>query len=370
MVSSTIDGGKTWSAPAPLTRETDGVEFVALATLADGRVLASWLDGRGKKSGGPTQLYTRIVGDVGPDLRVDASVCDCCPTTLTAFLDGSALLAYRGRSPTEVRDIHVTRFRDGVWAPSHAINKDNWQINGCPVNGPQLASDGGRVAAAWFTSADNDPRILASFSPDAGTRFLAPLRLDTGKPPSGRVDTLILRNSSLLVSWVALDGSLWLRRISPEYTLSESLQLAPTGGAAMKTVARMALVRDYQGGKGGAQVLVVYAQESAGLRTQLVDIPESALLEAEQNCDCLPPATDLQGYPMRGVIEAGASPGTLRVKHVDIPGVRLGGTYDYQTAADKLPAAAAPGRQFLGRVERRDGTWWILDVRLIASPGK
>ena len=97
-LSRTTDAGQTWSAPAARTDESDAVEFVSLATLADGRVLAAWLDGRAKQKGAKTQqLFARIVHEPGSDVRIDSSVCDCCQTTLTAFPDGTALLAYRGR---------------------------------------------------------------------------------------------------------------------------------------------------------------------------------------------------------------------------------------------------------------------------------
>ena len=37
--------------------------------------------------------------------------------------------------------------------------------------GPRLAADGPRMGAAWFTAADDEPRVLVSTSPDAGTRM-------------------------------------------------------------------------------------------------------------------------------------------------------------------------------------------------------
>jgi hypothetical protein len=67
MISSTADAGATWSPPARLTRESDAVEFVSLAALADGRTLAVWLDGRGRHAGGKAQqLFARIIGGSSP----------------------------------------------------------------------------------------------------------------------------------------------------------------------------------------------------------------------------------------------------------------------------------------------------------------
>lgn len=369
LVSRSADAGQTWSAPAPLSRESTSVEFVSLATLADGRVLAVWLDGRGKKAGGTAQqLYSRIVGEDGPDTLVDASVCDCCQTTLTAFPDGTALVAYRGRTTEEIRDIRLTRFRGQQWDASRPLNNDAWKIVGCPVNGPQLDADGGRVAAAWFTAADGNPRVLASYSPDAGTRFLAPLQIDAGKP-SGRVDTLLLHDGAMLVTWVEADGSAWARRVSPDFALSESIRLNDGKVGAVKGFPRIALLRDYSGGDSAAEFLATFMTEGAGggLRTVLVTVPEGDMLEAEKSCDCAPTAEQLQGYPIRGTVAAALSASaTLRVRHFEVPGIFPEGLREFNVAPGVL-AAATPGRQFLGRIDKRDGAWWLVDVRLAAT---
>ena len=369
-ISQTADGGKTWSRAAPLTRESDSVEFVSLATLADGRVLAVWLDGRAKKAGGKAQqLYSRVLGSGQPDTLVDASVCDCCQTTLTAFPDGSALVAYRGRSATEIRDIRIARFRHGKWSEPRALHADGWQINGCPVNGPRLVSDGGRVGVAWFTAAEAKPRVLASFSPDAGARFVEPLRIDAGKP-SGRVDTLLLRDGALLVTWLETDGTLALRRISPDFSTRESIALVTATDERIKGFPRLALLEDYRGGSSRAQLLVAYAVEgeNAGLRTLLVTVPEGALLEAEKNCDCAPTPEQLQGYPLRGkIVSIDQSRGTIRVQHPDVPGIFERGAREFHVDPPLL-AVATPGREFFGRVESRDDAWWLFDVRFLAVP--
>jgi hypothetical protein len=379
--SQTSDGGKTWSKPAPLSRESESVEFVSLATLSDGRVLAVWLDGRLKKAMAAhmahagaamprpaMQLFARIVGADGPDVLVDASVCDCCPTALTAFLDGTALLAYRGRQEGELRDIRAARFDGRAWKEPRTVNNDEWRIAGCPVNGPQLASDGGRVAVAWFTAADNDPRVLASFSPDAGARFLMPLRLDSAKP-AGRVDTLLLHDGAMLVSWVGGDGAVWLRRISPEFSESTALRLAPPADARVKVVPRMALLRDYAGGKTAAEVLVTFNRgDQPGAATHLVTIPEGELLEAEKSCDCAPTADQLQGFPIRATVVGSPAAGVLRVSHAELPGIFAAGTRDFRLATSIPAAATEAGRTLLGRIDRRDGAWWLSDIRLIATP--
>ncbi|MDO8540145.1 MAG: sialidase family protein [Opitutaceae bacterium] len=368
-INHTSDGGRTWTTGVPLTRESESVEFVSLATLADGRVLATWLDGRSRRAGKPQQLYARVIGASGADMLVDASVCDCCQTALTPFPDGTALLAYRGRGDQEVRDIRVTRFRGNRWDEPRPLNQDDWRINGCPVNGPQLASDGGRVAVAWFTAADNDPRVLASYSPDAGARFLMPLRLDHTKP-SGRVDTLLLRDGAMLVTWLAADGEFWLGRVSPEFTTDDPVLLAKAAADRAGGFPRTALLQDYRGGRTAAQFIAAFTTggKTTSVDTVLVTVPEGELLATGSNCDCAPTPEQLQGFSMRGTFIAANPPaGTVQVKHYELPGIFAAGTREFKVAPATL-STFAPDRQFFGRIEKREGAWWLYDLRFIATP--
>lgn len=369
-VSHSEDGGRTWADGVPLTKESNSVEFVSLEFLADQRVLAVWLDGRGRPEGKPQMLYSRILGTDAKDMLVDDSVCDCCQTTLTAFPDGTALLAYRGRRDPEVRDIRVARFRGSAWEASRPLNNDDWKIPGCPVNGPQLASDGGRVAAAWFTAAGDDARVLASYSPDAGTRFLRPLRVDHIKP-AGRVDTLLLRDGTMLVTWLGADGTFWLRRLNPDFVADEPVALANAAGGRAGGFPRTVLLQDYRGGKTAtAQFLAAYARDGAdkGVNTLLITVPEGELLEWGRNCDCAPTPEELQGFSMRGTfVAAPTGADVVRVQHHELPGIFAAGIRDFKVSP-AIRGLAEPGRQFFGRVEKREGDWWLFNVRFIATP--
>lgn len=366
-ISHTKDGGLTWSAPSLLTRESNSVEFASLVTLADGRVLAAWLDGRAKHgAGGSQQLFARIIGDQLPDTLLDPSVCDCCPTALTAFLDGGALLAYRGRNAGEVRDIRRRRFDGRAWDQARVVNEDGWRIPGCPVNGARLASDGGRVAVAWYTAAGEDPRIQASFSTDAGGTFLMPLRIDAAKP-AGRVDTALLRDGAFLVTWVASDGAVWLRRVSPGFSAAESVRVAPAEAGPRRAVPRLVLRRDYAGGpRGEAEALVVFG--TGGIEARRLRIPEGELLQAEANCDCAPTAEQLRGWPIRGtVVGHDVAAGRLELRHPALPGIFAAGTRSFALMLAPGVGALPAGEQVFARIEPAGSGWRIFDVRRIVT---
>jgi hypothetical protein len=342
----------------------------SVVTLADGRMLAARIEVHGSGAvSGVGRLVAWVLGAPGPAMLVDDSVCACCRPALTAFPDGTALLAYRGRSADEVRDIRVTRWRGDRWDPPRPLHEDGWRGEACAGHGPQMVSEGGRVAAAWYTAADHDPRILVSLSPDAGARFLQPLQISESKP-GGEVAVALLRDGAMLVVWVDAAGSLWLRRVSPDFVATEPVQLTRAEQGRVKGRLRTTLVRDFAGGREPAQVQVEFAQEGrAGPRALLVTVPEGELIEIEQNCDCASSPEQFRGYPLRGVVaELQLAAATVRINHFEVPGVLAAGTREFRVEPAKVPAAAQPGREFFGRIEQREGAWWLFDLRLIAAP--
>ncbi len=182
--------------------------FVSLLPWHEHALKAIWLDGRHTHAeqpghGDPMTLRSAVIdGDsLAHENEIDASVCDCCQTSAVRLPGEGALVAYRGRSGEEVRDITVARFRDGAWSTPRVVNEDGWVIHGCPVNGPALAAAGQRIALAWFTLAHDEPRVNVAFSGDGGEAWSVPVRIDDGQP-LGRVDVVMVDDDHALVSWI------------------------------------------------------------------------------------------------------------------------------------------------------------------------
>lgn len=111
------------------------------------------------------------------EAELDNRVCECCQTSAAVTSDGPIAL-YRDRSQSEVRDIYIVRQVNGSWSAPQAVHADNWQINGCPVNGPSVAAAGRCVVVAWFTSVGDTPRVKVAFSEDAVASFNEPIQID------------------------------------------------------------------------------------------------------------------------------------------------------------------------------------------------
>jgi hypothetical protein len=214
MLTRSTDGGVSWSAPVPPHRDGTQTEHGFVTLFQHGRGAGVvWLDGRRYEAGAhgdaSNEMQLRFAsigpdGALGDELALDERICDCCQTAVGLTSRGP-VVAYRDRTADEVRDISVVRYIDGVWATPQRLHADNWVINACPVNGPAADARGDDVVVAWFTAADDTPRVRVAFSGDAGASFGEPVVVDDGSP-IGRVDVLLLDDGEALVVWLERVG--------------------------------------------------------------------------------------------------------------------------------------------------------------------
>ena len=206
-VALSRDAGKTWSKPVLLHKDRKERQhgFVAFVPTPEGRLGAIWLDGRKLDNDGFGDMgliYSSIGkdGSLGTEATLDGRVCECCQTAAAA-VPGGMVVVYRDRTAKEVRDISIARYTNGKWSAPEPLSNDNWEIDGCPVNGPAIASNGKNVAVAWFTAPDEKARVNVMLSTDGGKTFGKPVRVDDGNT-SGRLDVLSLSTGGAIVSWV------------------------------------------------------------------------------------------------------------------------------------------------------------------------
>jgi len=235
LLSYSTDAGKTWTSPfSPHTdRTTTQHGFVSMVELPGSALGLLWLDGRDQAlnkadpEGGSMGLYfSRFDASwkQGPEERVDARVCECCPTSAVSTADG-VLTAFRDRSPREIRDINVSLLDNGTWTPARPVHVDNWMIEACPVNGPMLSARGRDVAVGWFTATDEQPHAFLAFSSDAGRTWTDPIRLDDAST-LGHIDVELLDDGSAVATWMEFAdqrSSLRMRRVERSGARSAAL---------------------------------------------------------------------------------------------------------------------------------------------------
>lgn len=210
-LARSTDDGQTWTPS--FTPHGDGTKtehgFASLFQMPGAGLGLVWLDGRamkaghGEHGGGEMSIRGAIYDLKGKQISegpVDLRVCECCPTAAAVTAQGP-IVAYRDRSPSEIRDIYVSRLVSGKWTEPAPVHRDNWQIAACPVNGPALSANGTNVALAWFTAKGDEGHTFVAFSTDSGRTFGQPVRLDDASA-LGRVDVAWLDDGSAAATWI------------------------------------------------------------------------------------------------------------------------------------------------------------------------
>ena len=206
-VSVSHDGVK-WTAPVMIHKDRSMVQHGLASIVASGDRETSivWLEAL-KGADGPVSLKRSVVNGEGKLTKeevLDSDVCECCPTSVVKTARG-LLVAYRGHTPQDIRDISVVRFEGGRWSAPKIIYPDKWQLDACPTNAAAAAAKGDRVAIAWYTGAQNMPREQIVFSSDGGTTFTKPVLLSTGRS-FGYTSIALDDQGGALVSWVEQSG--------------------------------------------------------------------------------------------------------------------------------------------------------------------
>jgi hypothetical protein len=252
VISQSFDGGGSWSAP--VKPHTDGTPtehgFVSLFPLDD-KVAAIWLDGRktgadhsGDASTSGMTLRSAVIdsdNSLSAEQEIDGLICDCCQTDV-AVTDAGPVAVYRDRTVDEIRDIYVSRHSDGQWQQGLPVNNDNWEIAGCPVNGPAIAANDSNVVVAWFSAPEQRPAVRVRFSDNSGETF-GPVAEIATTGSLGHVDVVMLADNSAVLSWLQTNGNgladLVFRHVGADGQMGEIRTIA--SNAPARSVPQMAL---------------------------------------------------------------------------------------------------------------------------------
>ena len=199
--------------------------FVSSIPYKDG-FMVSWLDGRntygvgdhGHAKGAMT-IRSAVLdsnGNIVSQNVIDKMVCECCQTSM-AISGGIPIVVYRNRSDGEIRDIYFSRYIDSNWSDPEPVHDDGWEINGCPVNGPNIDSYGDNVVVSWFSASNGRPKVNLKFSTDNGRTFGDKILIDeVENSPLGRVDIEFISETEAMISWLSTvdgKGKLLIRKI-------------------------------------------------------------------------------------------------------------------------------------------------------------
>lgn len=249
-LAESADAGATWQPlPSPHDDGTQTEHGFVSSVVGDSGVRLVWLDGRNTADGHGMTLRTGVVqsdGSTADGTEIDNLVCDCCRTDIAAN-DKGTFVVYRNRTEDEIRDIYLARQVNGKWLPGEPVADDGWEIAGCPVNGPAIDAHGDIVAIAWFTVANNHPRVQLRISKDGGKSFGDALRIATNNL-LGQVDVEVIDDTAVAVSWVHKDprdelADVMLRSVTIDGAMSKPEVVGRT--AASRSIPVMHKVSDF-----------------------------------------------------------------------------------------------------------------------------
>ena len=214
--------------------------FVSIVSNNNKGFYVSWLDGRNTILKGPEGQHNPMTirfaevtnrGEIINEKELDSATCDCCQTSITGT-DNGPVVVYRNRSENEIRDIYITRNINGLWETPVPVHNDGWIINGCPVNGPKVASNLNNLAVSWVTVSNGRPIVNLSFSKSNGEDFESPIKIND-LDATGRVDVVFINAKDVLVSYIEGDDNgtfLRIKKVSIDGKVSVPITISEIDG--------------------------------------------------------------------------------------------------------------------------------------------
>lgn len=218
-LARSTDGGKTFGASTRISKgDVDGDRAWHAVTLdANGTAHVIWLDhraphpstslGAGAMDMSQFSSLFYASGAEASEREITKGVCYCCKTALAVSANGTLYSVWRHVYPGNIRDIAFTLSRDGgrTFTAPVRISEDNWQLAGCPDDGPALAAaSDGAIHLVWPTvvASNSTPygALFYSWSKDGRTfsqRVLVPT-LGSLKPSHPQI---VVTAKGLIVAW-------------------------------------------------------------------------------------------------------------------------------------------------------------------------
>jgi hypothetical protein len=204
------DGGKTWlprGNPAD-DNSTAGHGFIDIAADEKGLFHLVWLDNRDGKQG---LRYSRSLNGGNAWERnqtLDAETCECCWNAIATDGAGGVFVLYRDKNPRDMA-LMISRDHGATWQRAGVVGKFDWQFDGCPhVGGNVAVTRDGKIHAAIWTGIENKSGVYHVVSTD-GVVWNEPREI-RGK--SHRPDIAANSEGAMVLVWDARNegrSSIW-----------------------------------------------------------------------------------------------------------------------------------------------------------------
>jgi hypothetical protein len=223
--SRSLDGGKSWSAPAVVHHDRQLIthRFESLIVDGEGRVWAVWVDKRdvaaaeaAQRSYAGAAIYYSYSEDRGAtwhgDFRLAEHTCECCRIAVSTDEKGRAAVMWRHVFPPNERDHAYAVLEPGHDPVVERVTFDHWRVDACPHQGPGLTiAPNGTRHAVWFTQVEDRGRV---FYGQPGAK--APRALRSLPEGASHADVAVA-GDTVAIAWKRFDGQVtrvesWISR--------------------------------------------------------------------------------------------------------------------------------------------------------------
>lgn len=215
--SRSIDGGKTFSTPESLVKDSASQRFPSALIRPDGSIFMSWIDKRlvaSAKQGGEKRLGGSIAYSFSEDggktfeteRFANENSCECCRIGGSLDPQGNPVVAYRAIFPGGIRDQATQVISAKGAEPIRRVADDDWKTDACPHHGPSIAVSGsGKFHVAWYTQGIKRSGVFYANSANQGVTYSKPSRIGTENANVARPYLFALGQQVWLV-WKEFDG--------------------------------------------------------------------------------------------------------------------------------------------------------------------
>ena len=217
-IARSEDGGKSFSAPMPITTNSPSQRFETATIDEDGRAFLAWIDKRdaaaakaaNKPYAGAALAYAWEDGAGGslPDARIARdNTCECCRIAVSFAGPGKPAILFRNIFDGGIRDHAVITFSDPSTPEKlHRVSDDHAELDACPHQGPSLSiGRDGTYHATWLALGKKRKGLYYARSTDGGATFSAPMPLGDAARQNSR-PYVLAEPDAVTLAYKTFDG--------------------------------------------------------------------------------------------------------------------------------------------------------------------
>jgi hypothetical protein len=212
------DGGRSFSAPIPITTDSPSQRFETAVIDKDGRAFFAWIDKRdaaAAKSAGTAYAGAALAyawDDESGKTLSDASMaqdntCECCRIDVSFAGPGRPAILFRNIFSGGVRDHAVITLADPETPGTlHRVSDDDAVLDACPHHGPALSiGPDGTYHATWLALGKKRTGLYYARSVDGGANFSSPMPLGDTSRQNSR-PAVLAKGDLVTLAYKAFDG--------------------------------------------------------------------------------------------------------------------------------------------------------------------